>query len=215
MTDDEINEILRHFVTRQRFRITMEHWDAALRELFCRLAVAIHNANLDLYHTNMNNELRFGRKNRDASGAHAAAGYIRFRQTSVGVQSNRRWTGDRFDSIEANKAVDLNSELIEDIESELEDWEGIPEALDAKRDGLWPDEYPDFAPDPDKKDESPSAEFSGAPSLNKILYGPRVQERPMQPSSSVSRFVTALRWRTGKRYMNAILNSLKKAVWSS
>ena len=37
----------------------------------------------------------------------------------------------------------------------------------------------------------------------------------MQPSSAVSRFVTALRLRMRRRYMTAILNLLKKAVWSS
>lgn len=172
MTDDEIDEILHHFVTKERFSITLEHWDAELKKLFCRLAEAIHSANLDLYHINMYNQIRFGRKERDAEEAKAVAGFIRFGRNVVEVWSNRSWKGEKFNSIDVDGPVGINSELIEDIEGELEHWEGIPEALDANRDGLWPDDYSAFGHERDPEEGSPSAEFFGAHSLNKILYGP-------------------------------------------
>ena len=166
MTDDEI---LYHFNYKPEFREATVSWEPQLKQLFCRLARAIHGTGLDIYH--ISRGTRFGRKNEGDDSAWSVAGYIDVTNNGIRVRSNSRWAGNKIETIPEN-GTNLNANLIQNIEDELKDWNGIPEDLQRKKPGLWPDEYQDHEQEAVPKSVSRTAESPSRHSLNTILYGP-------------------------------------------
>lgn len=169
MTDDEV---LSHFTSKPEFRSTLELWDPKLTQLFCRLARAIHNTGLDWYHLDMEGAVRFGCKNPSDNTASSVAGYIRVRNNRIGVKSNGRWEGEGIRTIPDNNWAILDTGLMQSIEDELKDWNGIPDNLQKEQDGLWPDQFPGYAFEAGRENEPRSGEAFLPHSLNTILYGP-------------------------------------------
>ena len=170
MTD---NEVLNHFYSKPEFKRRVDPWSNEKKQLFCRLARAIHSTGLDWYHIKGDQrDLRFGRRNPGDSSAYTVAGYVNVKNDRIRVTPNAKWVGEEIETIQKNSQTDLNDQLMEEVEEELRDWDGIPENLKEDRAGLWPDDYQDHALEADRENESRSAEDSPPHSLNTILYGP-------------------------------------------
>ena len=169
MTNDEV---LRRFGIKDEFKTAWQLWDPNLRKLFLRLASVIHNTGLDWYPTEGRGAFRFGCKNRDNDKAYSVAGYVGVRNNSIRIKSNDDWKGKQINAIPQNRPVDLDKKLMKKIEDELGNWNGIPNDLRNKGDGLWPDQFKDHASETAQDDETRSAEASPHHSLNTILYGP-------------------------------------------
>ena len=169
MTDDEV---LRHFDAIPEFGEMSRHWHPNLKQLFCRLVRAIHSTGLDLYNVDIRNQIRFGLKNIDDRTAYSVAGYIKLANDVVEVTSNNTWAGDRIESIDWRRWRNLDTGLVREMVSELENWNGIPESLQRNRAGLWPDEYSGHTPVAGQENGLGSVETSPGRSLNTILYGP-------------------------------------------
>ena len=169
VTDEEV---LRHFNSKRQFEDVSRHWEPELRQLFCRLAHAVHNSGLDWYHINMKGAVRFGCKNPGDNTASSVAGYIRVKNDRISVRSNSDWEGSEIKTIPEKEFAVLDAELIQEIENELKDWNGIPDNLRKEQDGLWPDHFQDDASDSGQENEPHPAEVAPPHSLNTILYGP-------------------------------------------
>ncbi|MCY3875206.1 MAG: AAA family ATPase [Rhodobacteraceae bacterium] len=169
MTDEEV---LSHFDSKPEFRNAFELWDSRLTQLFCRLARAINHTSLDwyhvTYHVKIGGKLRFGRRNLGDKVAYTVAGCVKVGRDHIRVNSNSKWAGGGIKAIPEDVKRDLDSALLQDIEEELKNWNGIPDSLKLDRDGLWPDDYHEA----DLENESRPAEPSPPHSLNTILYGP-------------------------------------------
>ncbi len=108
---------------------------------------------------------------RNLHGKTANAGSVRVKRDGISVKS-KSWVGKGIKAI-PESWKNLNAQLMQDIEGELERWDGIPEDLQKKRDGHhWPDDYQDHASEAGQESDSRSAESSPSHSLNTILYGP-------------------------------------------
>ena len=90
----------------------------------------------------------------------------------ISVKSNKRWEGEEITTIPENGWAVLDVELMQEIEGELKDWNGIPDNLRKERDGLWPDHFQDHASESGQESEIRSPEVARPKSLNTILYGP-------------------------------------------
>jgi len=173
MNDEEIGEILERFHCVTRFADRSGEWDRDKKELFCRTVRAIHGTGLDLYGIS-SGRIRFGVKNPKYDEACCVAGYIGVANNAVQVSSNTAneyWVFGEIDSITSEfSALDDNS--VQRIESELENWSGIPNCRDRQdRAGLWPDDYANDALG-DGQDNGPGSGTCPVHSLNTILYGP-------------------------------------------
>ena len=164
--DDE--ELLKHFDGKSAFRDFRAAWTPEDKSLFCRLARAAHHAGLDLWHVDIDIEVRCGRRDPGAGSALGVLATIhgRARRTI----EFRRPLG----SIAVRERHPLTAELVDRIEADLAAEPRYPDAWRTERPGLWPDQLqieptrPD--PDPQVNPQEP-AEAKRAP-LNTILYGP-------------------------------------------
>ena len=94
------------------------------------------------------------------------------RNDRISVKSNGNWEGKKIKTIPENGWVALDAKLMQDIEDELKDWNGIPDNLRKERDSLWPDHFQDHASESGQESVSRPAEVAPPHSLNTILYGP-------------------------------------------
>lgn len=169
MTNDEV---LKRFGIKPEFGTAWKLWDLDQKQLFRRLASAIHNTGLDWYHVKGKGAFRFGCKNPDDKSAFSVAGYTRVRDNHISVKTNVDWEGKQINAIPQNNWTRLDVQLMQGIEDELTDWDGIPDNLRKGQDGLWPDQFQGQASQAGQETESRSAEVSLPHSLNTILYGP-------------------------------------------
>jgi len=168
MNDEEIEEILERFRCGTGFAAISGQWDRDTKELFCRTVRAIHGTGLDLYNIRKG-QIRFGVKNPDKKYAYSKAGYIKLENDAVQV-SVVNWAREAIESITYDW-LSLDDNSVQRIESELKNWDGIPENFRQDRAGLWLDDYAKNGPG-DHQDNGPGSGTSPVHSLNTILYGP-------------------------------------------
>jgi 5-methylcytosine-specific restriction protein B len=163
-------EILKHFDLKVAFKAFRASWSESDRALFCRLARAVNAAGLDWWHTNIGNEVRFGRKNLGSERATAVLGAIHG-NINARIVSIRGNTG----VIDTFTRKQLKQQLVTNLETALSTQKGAIDAwvpLDSMRPGLWPDQLRD---DPggstDDVVDSAISEQTRQP-MNCIYYGP-------------------------------------------
>lgn len=165
-------DVLKHFDARPAFRVFRMAWTNHDKQLFARVARAIHNAGLDLWHVGEGMNVRFGRKNPGTGRAVGVLGVLR--GTRVRTLSLRRPVG----SLEKLKREPMTEELVSRIEKTLmaerdalEDWL----SLDVERPGLWPDELQEESVEEDEEETEaiePLGNASVRQPINRIYYGP-------------------------------------------
>lgn len=161
--DDE--ELLAHFDSKPDFQAFRAEWTQEDRTVFCRLARAAHRAGLDLWHVEVDIQVRCGRKNPGTRPA-------------IGVLLKIRGRASRtieflhpLGSIAVREQHPLTSELVERIEANLTTESHFPDEWQTERPGLWPDQLP-IRCEPDTPDEKQEPAEMKRPPLNIILYGP-------------------------------------------
>lgn len=168
LSDDEL---LKHFDSKSEFRNFRASWSDEEKALFCRLARIVHAAGLDWWHTNIDIQVRFGRKDPGRKNADAVVGIIR--GAGVRTISLRRAFGE-MPSLDREP---ITEELITSFETALAtDHEALDDWLkgDAKRPGLWPDQFRDAPVESDDADEDEMPPLNSTPikPINRIYYGP-------------------------------------------
>lgn len=165
-------DLLKRFDVRPAFQTFRASWSPEDKELFCRLARAVHAAGLDWWHMGKGIQVRFGRKNPGSDRAVGVLGLVR------GIRARKlSWTRP-LGQVTKLKREFLTEDLVKRIESalsterqSLDDWL----VLETERPGLWPDELRDDRLDPDEDtaegDEATDTEGSPQP-VNRIYYGP-------------------------------------------
>ena len=164
--DDE--QVLTRFDGKPAFRDFRAEWTQEDKALFCRLARAVHHAGLDIWHVNINIEVRCGRRN---PGASAAVGVL---ATVHGRETRTIRFRQPLGAIALRQRHPLTAELVDRIEAGLAAEPGFLGAWRTDRPGLWPDQLniePDRT-DPDPYDIQQERTETKPPPLNTILYGP-------------------------------------------
>ena len=160
--DDE--ELLKHFDGKPTFRDFRAAWTPEDKSLFCRLARAVHRAGLDLWHINVDIEVRCGRKNPDAG---SAVGVL---ATIQGQKHRTIEFRQPLGSIAVRRKHSLTADLVDRIEADLAAESRFPDPWRIERPGLWPDQLPIERP---SSDPDPPVNPNGhRRPLNTILYGP-------------------------------------------
>jgi 5-methylcytosine-specific restriction protein B len=162
-------ELIAHFDGNPSFKAARQSWTKAERELFCRLARAVHRAGLDWWHTGAG--LRFGRKNPGDKVGFAVLGIVRGRRL-------RRisWRRSFGPFVASRKRQEVTEEIVEMAEEALKNesralHDLMP--LPALRPALWPDQLEQDEPDADDVHESDDDLMPlSAPAMNRIYYGP-------------------------------------------
>lgn len=122
------NHILNHFDFDPEFKKRSDHWEADLKNLFSRLAQAIHNTGLDIYLLKRGTEVRFGCKRHGNKDASSVAGCISVAKNKLQIKGRRAWEGKNFRSIKHNDTwLPLDAQLASNFTKELKNWNGIPE----------------------------------------------------------------------------------------
>jgi 5-methylcytosine-specific restriction protein B len=164
-------DLLRRFDGKPSFRTFRASWSPQDQALFCRLARAVHEAGLDLWHMSSGVQVRFGRKHPGRERASGVLGSVMGMKTRV--LSWARPLGP----IETMQRVPLTEELVSRIEVALGvDREQLPAWLGAETllPGLWPDELREDPPDVGEEFDEPTVPVvvnTRAP-FNRIYYGP-------------------------------------------
>ena len=163
--DDD--ELLAHFDGKPAFRDFRAAWTPEDKSLFCRLARAAHRAGLDLWHIDVEIEVRCGCKHPDAN---SAIGVL------AAIHGRRRRTIEfrhPLGSIAARGRRPITAELVDRIEADLAAEPRFPTAWRTERPGLWPDQLPIERSPPDPGTQVNPHEHAKAkrPTLNTILYG--------------------------------------------
>ena len=164
--DDE--ELLKHFDGKSAFHDFHAAWTQEDKALFCRLARAAHRAGLDLWHINVDIQVRCGRRN---PGAAAAVGVL----AAIQGQKDRTIMFWRpLGTISEHKKHPLTVDLVDRIEAGLTENPHFPAAWQTERPGLWPDQLQiePVPPDPDPLVNRNGSTETKRPPLNTILYGP-------------------------------------------
>lgn len=164
-------ELLKHFDGKPAFKTFRTDWSTQDKELFCRLARAVHAAGLDWWHTGKGILVRFGRKNPGSERAIGVLGVIR--GTRIRTIS---WTHDVGD---VSKLVrePLTADLVARIEVALgavRDTLGKWWESGIERPGLWPDQLQNDPTEADDEsdDEEPAMDAAVTQAFNRIYYGP-------------------------------------------
>lgn len=161
-------DLLAHFDGKPAFREFRAAWTPEDKSLFCRLARATHRAGLDLWHVNIDIEVRCGRRN---PGAGSAVGVL---ATIHGRARRTIEFRQPLGSIAVRELNPLTADLVDRIEAGLAEDPRFPDAWRTERPGLWPDQLQaePVPPDPDPLvNPSGPTEAKRRP-LNTILYGP-------------------------------------------
>lgn len=164
--DDE--KLLEHFDDKPAFRDFRAAWTPEDKSLFCRLARAVHRAGLDLWHIDVDIEVRCGRKN---PGAAAAVGVL------AAIRGHKHRTiqfWQPLGSIAVHGKHPLTADLVDRIEADLAAEPRFPGKWGTERPGLWPDQLQIEQVHPDSDplvNPNGRAEAKRRP-LNTILYGP-------------------------------------------
>ena len=128
LTDDEI---LSHFFTSDRFKTWHDNWTNDERGAFIRIVRLTHDAGMDWYHVNIDQHIRFGRKEKGAIDATQVYAVISKKAPRLWVRAaNDRAALQLPDDSEATLAA--FAELIEKQPNVLVRF--------GDRQGLWPDE---------------------------------------------------------------------------
>lgn len=164
-------DLLKHFDGKPAFQVFRASWSPRDKELFCRLARAVHVAGLDWWHMGKSIQVRFGRKNPGSERAVGVLGVIRGTRArkltwtrlvgSVAKLDRELLTEDLVATIEKTLSTERES---------LDDWL----VLEAERPGLWPDQLRDDpldAGEDSDDDESTDTGETRQP-VNRIYYGP-------------------------------------------
>lgn len=169
LSDDEV---LKRFDGKASFKASRITWSESDRALFCRLARTVNAAGLDWWHTNIGNEVRFGRKNLGSERATAVLGAVHG-NVNARVLSLRGNTG----VISTFSRKMLTGPLVEDLEAafatrktEIDAWA----PLEVSRPGLWPDQLRDdpVGSDDENQDQDGHGISTSRQPMNCILYGP-------------------------------------------
>ncbi len=164
-------QLLARFDGKPGFRAFRLAWSDFERQLFCRLARAVHTVGLDWWHEGDGVNVRFGRKSPGAGRAFAVLGTLH--GTRVRTMSLRRPLGplSRFDREPLTDELVTKLETVLSAEREVLDQEL---SADVERPGLWPDQLQEEQPDEDRNTQI-SAETGGREArqaFNRIYYGP-------------------------------------------
>ncbi len=164
--DDE--ELLAHFDDKPAFREFRTAWTQEDKALFCRLARAAHRAGLDLWHIDVDIEVRCGCKH---PGANAAVGVL---ATIHGRRNRTIEFRHPLGSIAVRGRHPLTADLVDRIEADLAAEPHFPDTWRTERPGLWPDQLPIERSSSDPGAQVNPQEHAEAkrPPLNTILYGP-------------------------------------------
>ena len=152
----EDEALLAHFDGKPAFREFRGAWTQGDTALFCRLARAVHRAGLDLWHVDIDIEVRCGRRNPGANSAVSVLATIHGRR--LRTIEFRRPLG----SISVRERHPLTADLVGRIEAGLAAEPSFPDAWRTQRPGLWPEQLQIEPARPEAK----------RPPLNTILYGP-------------------------------------------
>lgn len=164
-------ELLKHFDGKPSFKIFRASWSTQDKELFCRLARAVHAAGLDWWHMGKGIQVRFGRKSPGSERAIGVLGVIR------GTSTRKiSWTRDVGTVAKLNREP-LTDDLVAKIEAALvaerdtlDKWL----VLETERSGLWPDQLRDDPTEVDEEsdDDEPAMDAVVTQAFNRIYYGP-------------------------------------------
>ena len=122
-------ELLTRFDGKPAFRNFRAAWTQEDKVLFCRLARAVHDAGLDLWHVNIDIEVRCGRRN---PGANAAVGVL---ATIHGRASRTIEFRHELGSIAVRERHRLNAHLVDEIKAGLTAEPRFPDAWQTERPG--------------------------------------------------------------------------------
>lgn len=164
-------DLLKHFDGKPTFKTFRTNWSTQDKELFCRLARAVHAAGLDWWHMGKGIQVRFGRKNPGSERAIGVLGLIR------GTRIRKiSWTRDVGTVVKLNREP-LTDDLVTRIEAvlvaerdTLDKWL----VLETERSGLWPDQLRDDPTEVDEEfdDEEAATDAVVTQAFNRIYYGP-------------------------------------------
>lgn len=164
-------DLLKRFDGKPAFQTFRASWSPQEKELFCRLARAIHAAGLDWWHMGKGIEVRFGRKNPGSERAVGVLGVIR------GTKSRKISLTREIGAVPRLHREPLTKDLVAKIEEALETGRDSVDAwleLETERPGLWPDELRDDPVEPfDESDDEEAADTdTERQAINRIYYGP-------------------------------------------
>ena len=161
-------ELLAHFDGKPAFRDFRAAWTQEDKTLFCRLARAVHNAGLDIWHVNIDIQVRCGRRN---AGVGSAVGVL---ATVHGRERRTIEFRHPLGSIAVRERHPLTADMIEQLEVGLAAAPRFPDAWRTERPGLWPHQVQvePVSPDPDMEVNPREHAQASRPALNTILYGP-------------------------------------------
>ena len=164
--DDE--ELLKHFDGKPAFREFRAAWTQEDRSLFCSLARAVHRTGLDLWHVDVDIEVRCGRRN---PGTGSAVGVL---ATIHGRARRTIEFRQPLGSVSVRERHPLTAALVDRVEADLAAEPRFPDEWRTERPGLWPDQMgPEpVPPDADTNGNKPEPPETRRPPLNTILYGP-------------------------------------------
>ena len=164
----EDEDLLEHFNRKPAFKEFRAAWTQEDTALFCRLARAVHRAGLDLWHVDIDIEVRCGRRNPGANSAVSVLATIHGRR--LRTIEFRHPLG----SISVRERHPLTADLVGRIEAGLAAEPSFPDAWRTQRPGLWPDQLKIEPALPDKRTHVRQQQHAKAkrPPLNTILYGP-------------------------------------------
>ncbi|WP_435036499.1 McrB family protein [Pseudomonas neuropathica] len=171
-TSTDVMEILNHFQVSKDFRERQPKWSRETRQLFTRLAVAIHELGFDWWSTKSTNaQLVFGRKQPGATrGSSTGILFVQTHRVSV------RWVSfGGVNTISENQ--DLSEALVASVEAIDARNNGIwpQQGRTFRRRGLWPDDYGSEeevgAEEGEHPDSLGSIKGATAP-RNRIYFGP-------------------------------------------
>ena len=161
-------DLLAHFDGKPAFREFCAAWTQPDKALFCSLARAAHRAGLDLWHVDIDIEVRCGRRN---PGSNSAVGVL---STIHGRTRRTIEFRHPLGSISVRERHSLTADLVGRIEAGLAAEPRFPGAWRTERPGLWPDQLQIEPARPDQDTHVNLKKHAEAkrPSLNTILYGP-------------------------------------------
>ncbi|MNJ19661.1 5-methylcytosine-specific restriction enzyme B [compost metagenome] len=167
--EEDNKSLLAHFQVHQDFVERQPQWSRTTTRLFCQLARAVNDMELDWWFTlSTSNQLRFGRKEKGAIKG-SPIGWLALRKDGIRVS----WTD--FAGQGELEPTDLSSELVQRFETANRDTSSWPAKLKtlSKRNGYWPDDYDIEEEEEDeiKYEREDELKSSRAP-RNIIYYGP-------------------------------------------
>ncbi len=164
-------ELLAHFDGKPEFKKFRESWSEQDREIFCKVARAVHAAGLDWWHAGTGIQVRFGRKNPGSERAMSVLGIVRGIRTRTVSSARPLGTIPKIDRQPLTSAManQLENALLAEREN-LRDW--LIEEAD--RPGMWPDELSTdpIERDDDLDDEKYQMKATAIQPSNRIYYGP-------------------------------------------